>query len=134
MVVFQHKEPESFIPRPVRVEAFDADRLLIIGGIEAGERIVIRNAPIVNQRQAQTTVSVRDGEAIILGGIIRKTVTSSVKKVPLLGDLPLLGNLFKSTNRADSKTELMVFLRPRIVRNAVDARKLTESTGAVPPP
>ena len=49
MVVFQHKEPESFIPRPVRVEAFDADRLLIIGGIEAGERIVIRNAPLVNQ-------------------------------------------------------------------------------------
>lgn len=86
------------------------------------------NAPIINQRQADTTVSVRDGEAIILGGIMRKTVTSSVKKVPLLGDLPLLGNLFKSTSRSDSKTELMVFLRPRIVRNAEDAQRIREET------
>lgn len=91
------------------------------------------NAPIINQRQADTTVSVRDGDAIILGGIMRKTVTSSVKKVPLLGDLPLLGNLFKSTSRADSKTELMVFLRPRIVRSAEDAQKLREEAEKISP-
>lgn len=84
------------------------------------------NAPIVNQRQAQTTVSVKDGDTIILGGIIRNTVTSTVKKVPLLGDIPILGELFKSTSKDNQKTELMVFLTPHIVRNDEDARKLKE--------
>ncbi|AIE87574.1 general secretion pathway protein D [Fimbriimonas ginsengisoli Gsoil 348] len=84
------------------------------------------NAPIVNKRTADTTVSVKDGETIILGGIIRSTVTSSVKKVPLLGDIPLLGNLFKSRSKEDQKTELLVFLTPRIVRDPAEARRLRE--------
>lgn len=82
------------------------------------------NAPIVNQRQADTTVAVKDGETIILGGIIRSTVNSTVKKIPLLGDIPILGNLFKSTDKTKSKTELMVFLTPRVVRTPEDAAKL----------
>lgn len=84
------------------------------------------NAPIINQRSAQTTVSVKDGETIILGGIIRNTVTASVKKVPLLGDIPLLGELFRSTSKQDVKTELLVFLTPRIVRDPAEAAKLRE--------
>ena len=84
------------------------------------------NAPIVNQRQADTTVAVKDGETIILGGIIRSTVNSTVKKIPLLGDIPILGNLFKSTDKSKSKTELMVFLTPRVVRNPDDAAKLRQ--------
>ncbi|HSH93995.1 MAG TPA: secretin N-terminal domain-containing protein, partial [Roseimicrobium sp.] len=84
------------------------------------------NAPIVNQRQADTTVSVKDGETIILGGIIRNTVNSTVKKLPILGDLPILGNLFKSTSKQNVKTELLVFLSPRVVRDPAEARKLRE--------
>lgn len=84
------------------------------------------NAPIVNQRQADTTVSVRDGETIILGGIIRNNVTSTVKKIPLLGDIPLLGNLFRSTQKGNVKTELLVFLTPRIVKDPEEARKLRD--------
>lgn len=84
------------------------------------------NAPIINQRQADTTVSVRDGETVILGGIIRNQVTSTVRKVPLLGDIPLLGQLFRSTDKRDQKTELLVFLQPRIVRDAEEAKKLRE--------
>lgn len=84
------------------------------------------NAPIINQRQADTTVSVRDGETIILGGIIRSTVNSTVKKIPLLGDIPLLGQLFRSTDRSNVKTELLVFLTPRVVRDPDEARKLRE--------
>lgn len=84
------------------------------------------NAPIVNQRQADTTVSVRDGETIILGGIIRNNVTSTVKKVPLLGDIPLLGQLFRSTEKGNVKTELLVFLTPRIVKDPEEARKLRD--------
>ena len=111
------------------------------------------NAPIINQRQAETTVSVKDGETIVLGGIIRNTVTSSVRKVPLLGDLPLLGELFRSTSKEKAKTELLVFLTPRVVRDDDEARMLYQKQrnqlspgsqkdlnsvippkGAVPPP
>ena len=86
------------------------------------------NAPIVNKRQADTTVSVKDTETIVLGGIMRSVVNSKVKKVPLLGDIPLLGELFKSTDRTNTKTELMVFLTPRIVRDNEEARKMKEET------
>lgn len=85
------------------------------------------NAPIVNQRQAETTVSIKDGETIILGGIMRTTVNSKVSKIPILGDIPILGELFKSTSRQNQKTELMVFLTPHIVRTPEDAAKLVES-------
>jgi len=84
------------------------------------------NAPIVNQRQADTTVSVKDGETIILGGIIRKDINSTVKKLPLLGDIPILGNLFRSTSKSNVKTELLVFLTPRVVKDADEARKLRD--------
>lgn len=86
------------------------------------------NAPIVNQRQADTTVSVKDGETIVLGGIMRSQVTSRVKKLPILGDIPILGELFKSTEKQNVKTELLVFLKPTIVRDENEARELNERT------
>jgi general secretion pathway protein D len=84
------------------------------------------NAPIVNQRQASTTVSVKDGETVVLGGIIRQNITSTVKKIPILGDIPLLGNLFKSNSTTKGKTELLVFLTPRVVRSPEEAARLRE--------
>ncbi len=86
------------------------------------------NAPIVNQRQANTTVSVKDGETIILGGIIRSTVSTTTNKIPLLGDLPILGTLFRSTDKTKQKTELMVFLTPHIVRDAGDAKDVRDTS------
>jgi len=67
-------------------------------------------------------VSVMDGETVILGGIIRSSVSSTVKKLPLLGDIPILGNLFRSTDKSKVKTELLVFLTPRVVRTPEDAQ------------
>lgn len=84
------------------------------------------NAPIVNQRQADTKVTIKDGETMILGGIMRKTVTSRVKKLPLLGDIPFLGDLFKSKSTTEEKTELIVLLTPKIVRTSEEAKKLME--------
>ncbi len=84
------------------------------------------NAPVVNQREAQTTVSVRDGETVVLGGIIKGSLSSTVNKIPILGDLPLLGAAFRSTNQTKSKTELLVFLSPKVVRDEADARALRE--------
>ena len=86
------------------------------------------NAPVVNQREAQTTVSVKDGETIVLGGIIKDSISATVNKLPVLGDIPVLGKLFQSNSTTKSKTELLVFLTPRIVRDSDEARKLREDT------
>ncbi len=86
------------------------------------------NAPIVNQREAQTTVSVKDGETVVLGGIINNSVSRTVSKIPFLGDLPLVGNLFRSTNATNNKTELLVFLTPHVVRDPAEARQLRLQT------
>ncbi|HEV2472091.1 MAG TPA: secretin N-terminal domain-containing protein, partial [Chthonomonadales bacterium] len=86
------------------------------------------NAPIVNQREADTTVSVKDGQTVVLGGIIKNTVTSTVNKIPILGDLPIIGNLFRTTNKENNKTELLVFLTPHIVRDAAEADALRKKT------
>ena len=86
------------------------------------------NAPIVNQREADTTVSVNDGETIVLGGIMRTTVNATTNKVPLLGDIPILGQLFRSTSKEKEKTELLVFLTPHIVKNSADAEKVKADT------
>jgi len=86
------------------------------------------NAPIVNQRQAETTISAKDGDTIVLGGMIRNQVTSMVNRVPLLGDLPLFGSLFRSTNNDHEKTELLVFLTPTIVKDPAEAKRLKEQT------
>lgn len=85
------------------------------------------NAPIVNNRSATTTVTVDDGKTVILGGIIRENHTINDSKIPLLGDIPLIGHLFKSTSHETSQTELMVFLTPHIVHTAKDAQALREA-------
>ena len=71
----------------------------------------------INKREIKTTVMADDGATVILGGLIDEDVQESVQKVPLLGDIPLLGHLFKSTSNTKRKRNLMVFLRPTIVRN-----------------
>lgn len=86
------------------------------------------NAPIVNQREATTEVQVEDGKTVILGGLIQHTVSSTVNKLPLLGDLPILGNLFRSSQKNVQKTELMIFLTPHLVKNQADADKYTKSS------
>ena len=80
---------------------------------------------ITNKRNIVTTVLVEDGETIVLGGLIDDDVQESVKKVPFLGDIPLLGRLFRSTSTSRSKRNLMVFLRPTIVRNSEDIRAIS---------
>ena len=82
------------------------------------------DAPIVNQREADTVVSVKNGETIILGGIIRNSVSSTTNKVPILGDIPLLGQLFRTNSKISNKTELLVLLTPRIVKDEDEARQL----------
>lgn len=80
---------------------------------------------ITRKRALETSVLVDDGQIIVLGGLLEDVVDDSTTSVPLLGDIPVLGNLFKYQKRGRSKTNLMVFLRPHIVRTAQDSASLT---------
>ena len=76
---------------------------------------------IFNSRQFNTTVLVDDGDIVVLGGLLDQTDTEGASKVPGLGDLPGIGGLFRSSNNTRSRRNLMVFIRPSIIRSAADA-------------
>ncbi|MBB4631928.1 general secretion pathway protein D [Sphingosinicella soli] len=80
---------------------------------------------IINKREIETTVTVDDGDIIALGGLIDENERRTIEKVPLLGDIPVLGELFTSRSRSRTKTNLMVFIRPTIVRNRQDAQAIS---------
>ena len=73
----------------------------------------------------KTNVMIEDGELLILGGLIEDTQTENDRKVPLLGDIPLMGRLFKSSTKDKRKQVLMMFIRPTIIRSPEDAKKLS---------
>ena len=76
------------------------------------------NGPTTNKRSIESNVLVDDGSIVVLGGLLQDDYSGNVEKVPGLGDLPFLGNFFKSETRTRNKTNLMVFLRPIVVRDA----------------
>ncbi|NHZ88234.1 type IV pilus secretin PilQ [Massilia sp. CCM 8733] len=76
----------------------------------------------INTQHVQTKVMVENGGTVVLGGIYQQSETNNVTKVPFLGDLPVLGNLFKSTSRQSTKTELLVFITPKIVADRLSTR------------
>ncbi|MDR0480252.1 MAG: type II secretion system secretin GspD [Gallionellaceae bacterium] len=82
--------------------------------------------PTTNKRSIESTVLVDEGQIIVLGGLIQDSVTDTVSKVPLLGDIPLLGNLFRYNSRQHTKTNLMVFIRPYVLRTAEASQGLTQ--------
>ncbi|WAC22234.1 type II secretion system secretin GspD [Blastomonas sp. SL216] len=82
------------------------------------------NELIINKREVKTTVTVKDREIIALGGLLDDNERRTIQKIPLLGDIPILGELFKSRGKERTKTNLMVFIRPTILRTAEDAQAL----------
>jgi len=84
---------------------------------------VIRS-PSFNTTMAQTTVSARDGETIVLGGLITRNTTKVDRRVPYLGDLPVLGNLFKYSLTQNKRTELLIILTPHVVRTPEEAERI----------
>ena len=81
--------------------------------ISAGSNAV--SAPVINSRAATTTVVVPNGQTVVIGGLMENTQNDSENKIPGLGDIPLLGNLFKRKVKDNVKRELMIFLTPTIV-------------------
>lgn len=80
---------------------------------------------VTNKRSIKSTILADDGQVIVLGGLIQDDITESVSKVPLLGDMPLIGGLFRSTRESHIKRNLMVFLRPTIVRDGAGLAALS---------
>ena len=78
------------------------------------------NVPSINTREIATQVLVNDGQTVVLGGILETTQREDDTKVPYLGDIPILGHLFKTTSHEDNKDELMIFITPKIVREGVN--------------
>ncbi|MBN6152318.1 type IV pilus secretin PilQ family protein [Xanthomonas sp. AmX2] len=74
--------------------------------------------PEINRREINTAVLVDDGQTVVIGGVYEFTDRSSIAKVPFLGDIPFLGNLFKKRGRSKSKAELLVFVTPKVLRVA----------------
>jgi type IV pilus assembly protein PilQ len=76
----------------------------------------------IDTKHVKTQVMVENGGTVVLGGIYQQTQRSTETKVPLLGDVPVLGYLFRNTARTDDKTELLVFITPKIVAERLSAR------------
>ena len=73
-------------------------------------------APNINKRSANTVVITPDGQPVVIGGLIGNNKASNESKIPILGDIPLLGQLFKFSAKSNTKNELLIFLTPHIVR------------------
>ena len=82
-------------------------------------------APIINKTSAETVVVTPDQQTVVIGGLMQKQTSSQVSKVPLLGDIPFLGNAFKRTTKSDNKTELLIFMTPYIVEGTDKLEELT---------
>jgi len=81
---------------------------------------------ITNRRSIETVVQVDDGQVIALGGLLQDEVTDTEVRVPFLGRLPILGRLFKNTSKSSGKSNLMIFLKPRIIRTADQLAKYSK--------
>lgn len=110
--------PDGFVNLEIKPEisALGSSSVSIASGV---------TLPIITQRKAETAVTVKDGETIIIGGLITSKTSESENKVPVLGDVPLVGNAFRYTKREQTKTELLMVLTPHVYRTPEDARKIS---------
>ncbi|WP_305804115.1 type IV pilus secretin PilQ family protein [Stenotrophomonas sp. YIM B06876] len=94
----------------MNVKKDEVDQLIVLEGYGT--------VPSINRREINTAVLVEDGQTVVIGGVYEFSDRSSVSKVPFLGDVPFLGNLFKKRGRGKDKAELLVFVTPKILRVA----------------
>jgi general secretion pathway protein D len=90
------------------------------------QAVLIQLGPTTNKREASTTVVVASDQTVVIGGLMRDDVTNSVSKIPLLGDIPLLGWFFKTHSHRSTKTNLLIFLTPHVVHDNQDLDALRQ--------
>ncbi|WP_372836495.1 type II secretion system protein GspD, partial [Pontibacterium sp.] len=84
------------------------------------------NSPVISQRSFKTSLLVGDGQTAVVGGLISENNTKGNSKVPGAGDLPVIGNLFKSETQGRDKTEIVVMITPRIIRDTEALDQLSQ--------
>jgi general secretion pathway protein D len=84
------------------------------------------DSPTISQRRVKTTVLVNDGQAIALGGLIQKSQNRGRSQIPIIGDIPLIGTAFKRKDDQVDKTELIILIRPQVMRDLEEAQHITE--------
>ncbi len=97
---------------------------------QTGETVQISenlSLPVFSTRTSETKVAIRDGQTIVIGGLIQDQTTETVSKVPLLGDVPILGHLFRRTRIGTDKTELLIFLTPHVAPDALALTPISET-------
>ena len=108
-----------------QISAGGAVRLQLYQEVSSVQDATNAAGVITNKRAVESNVVVDDGRIVVIGGLIQDTLTDSVERVPLLGELPVIGSLFRYTSRSRVKTNLMVFLRPTLVRDERGAEALS---------
>jgi general secretion pathway protein D len=98
--------------------------------VDTGQAATTTPTPTIQQRRIKSRVDVLDGQTVVLGGLIQEAEERGRQRIPVLGDIPVLGALFGSTSTAQRRTELIVFITPRVMRNAEDARDISEELRA----
>lgn len=96
----------------------------------SGESVAVSEnvfLPVIEKRSAETRVAIHDGQTIVIGGLMEDRLTADIDKVPLLGDIPVLGHLFKRERTTKRKTELLIFLTPHIAAEAEVLGEMTEA-------
>jgi type IV pilus assembly protein PilQ len=107
--------PDNRIIMTVEVRKDSVGQMVNLGG---GFQV-----PSIDTRNVTTQIAVNNGDTAVIGGIYEETVTNTVDKVPFLGDVPVLGYLFKTTGRTSEKQELLIFLTPRVIRESINSIK-----------
>ena len=126
LVALSGERPRIEFGRPVRVPVLHVDRFgNVVLDVDVNKDAVGLQTPAgfaIDTKHVKTSVLIENGGTVVIGGIYTQEQRNDVHKVPLLGDLPAVGPLFRNTQRTDNKTELLVFLTPRIVDDRLNVR------------
>jgi len=117
LTVTPNINPDGFVVMEIKQTADDVGGEVTIDG---------NQVPIISKREISATVAVQDRSTIVLGGLVRKATSKSATKIPILGDIPLLGWLFSSHNNSDDRSELVVLLTPYVLTNPEQAQREAE--------
>ena len=111
--------PDDLVVMDIQQTISELEGFIDMGGGQQGSSG--QKAPQTTEREASSTISVRDGDTILLGGFIRDAKTDTESGVPFLKDIPLLGSLFKNQSATSKRSELLVLIRPTILKTPEDA-------------
>jgi general secretion pathway protein D len=114
LTVTPNINPQGFVVMEIKQTADDVGGEVTIDG---------NQVPVISKREISATVAVQDRSTVVLGGLVRKAKSESSSKIPLLGDIPLIGWLFSTHNNSDDRSELVVLLTPYVLTNPVQAQE-----------